>query len=165
MSPTISAWLKDFIKKNGSNLFDDIVLAQYLNTSENARKLNAKEKELLSSLIRLYKNVAFFPESMSDLPPQKWQIFPFDDSEYWQEVETLTKNGAKPSESELGQDLSNFSDEDVLSEKGTSDLEDNKEEKRQADPELQNLQELLASFPPASLERKAIAEEIRRLKK
>ncbi|MBN2853933.1 hypothetical protein JXK06_00120 [Patescibacteria group bacterium] len=159
VAPTVSAWLKDFIKKNGSSLFDDLILAQYLNTSENARVLKADDKETLGNLIRFYKNIAFFPESMNEIPPQKWQIFPFDASSYWQELEAPGKNKNKlglPTESEIFEEEAGAED-DVLSEK------DFKPENHDDGPELKNLRGLLASFPPASLERKAIQEEIKRL--
>ena len=161
VAPTVSAWLKDFIKKNGSSLFDDLILAQYLNTSENARALQPKEKELLGNLIRFYKNIAFFPESMNEIPPQKWQIFPFDATSYWQEIEGSVKNKSKlglPTESEMFKEEVE-SESDVLSEK------DFKPENYDDSEELRNLRELLSSFPPASLERKAIHEEIKRLER
>ena len=161
VAPTVSAWLKDFIKTNGSSLFDDLILAQYLNTSENARVLKAKDKEILGNLIRFYKNIAFFPESMNEIPPQKWQIFPFDASSYWQELEGSLKNKSQlglPTESEISEEKSEM-ENDVLEEKDfrPSNYDDV--------PELRNLRELLASFPPASLERKAIHEEIKRLER
>lgn len=158
VAPTVSAWLKDFIKKNGSSLFDNLILAQYLNTSENAKDLKAKDKEILGNLIRFYKNIAFFPESMNEIPPQKWQIFPFDATSYWQEIEGSVKNKnhlGLPTESEIFEEEVG-SDDDVLSEK------DFKPRNYDDSPELRNLRELLASFPPASLERKAINEEIKR---
>lgn len=161
VAPTVSAWLKDFIKKNGSSLFDDLILAQYLNNSENARVLKPKEKETLGNLIRFYKNIAFFPESMNEIPPQKWQIFPFDATSYWQELEGSVKNKKQlglPTEPEIIEEDVGESN-DVLSEK------DFKPENYDDSAELRNLRELLASFPPASLERKAINEEIKRLQR
>ncbi len=161
LSSSVSAWLKDFIKKNGSSLFDDLILAQYLNTSENVRTLKPKEKETLGNLIRFYKNIAFFPESMNEIPPQKWQIFPFDATSYWQEIEGSVKNKKQlglPTESEIIEQEAG-DENDVLSEK------DFKPENYDDSAELRNLRELLASFPPASLERKAINEEIKRLKR
>ena len=161
LAPTVSAWLKDFIKRNGSSLFDDLILAQYLNSSENAKALKPKEKEILGNLIRFYKNIAFFPESMNEIPPQKWQIFPFDATSYWQEIEGSVKNKSQlglPTESEIFEEETG-PENDVLGEKYF------KPENYDDDKELRNLQELLASFPPASLERKAINEEIKRLKR
>jgi len=161
VAPTVSAWLKDFIKNNGSSLFDDLILAQYLNTSSNARALKSKEKETLGNLIRFYKNITFFPESMNEIPPQKWQIFPFDATSYWQEIEGSVKNKKQlglPTESEIIEEEA-WSDDDVLSEK------DFKPENYDDSKELRILRELLSSFPPASLERKAINEEIKRLER
>ncbi len=149
VSPSISSWLKDFIKKNGSSFFDDIVLAQYLNTSENAQKLNPEDKELLGNLIRFYKNLAFFPESMDNTLPHQWQIFPFkeDETSSLQKLEIPNNISDSP---ELGND-------DVLSNNKYQP------EASKDSEEIKELKTLMSNYPPASLERKAILEEIKRL--
>lgn len=80
-TPTISNWLKDFIKKNGSGMVDNLALSQYLAGSENAKKLDSQEKKLLHKLLILYRNLKFFPESMSNIPVEEWEIIPVDDEE------------------------------------------------------------------------------------
>jgi len=159
VEPTISAWLKDFIKKHGSILFDDLLLAQYLNSSENIKNLNSKEKENLGNLIRLYKNIAFFPDSFANVPPERWQIFSFDASEYLKNLDNSNKKNINniPSESE---EIKQGDPDDVL-----NDDNNFKPEYSHDNEELQKLKNMISSFPPASLERKAIKEEIRRLEK
>jgi hypothetical protein len=76
--PTVANWLKDFITMQGTNNFNELMLSQYLIRSQNARNLGPKEKEVLRKLLILYKNVKFFPDSMKDIPPDKWEIIPVD---------------------------------------------------------------------------------------
>jgi len=78
---TISNWLKDFIKRNGSGMFDNLALSQYLSGSENAKKLDSQEKKLLHKLLILYRNLKFFPESMGNAPAEEWEIIPLDDED------------------------------------------------------------------------------------
>ena len=78
VGPTVAHWLKDFIKLNGSELFDEIVLVQYFADSANVKKLNAEEKKLLRKLLKLYRNLVFFPESLENVPLEKWELFPTD---------------------------------------------------------------------------------------
>ncbi|MBU0636829.1 MAG: hypothetical protein ABH818_03160 [Patescibacteria group bacterium] len=85
-SPSIANWLKDFIQKNGSQMFDNLVLSQYIVNSENAKKLDIKEKDLLRKLLVLYRNLKFFPDSMPSDDGEGWEIIPTDKQE-----EDLTK--------------------------------------------------------------------------
>ncbi|MFA5109120.1 MAG: hypothetical protein WC458_01065 [Patescibacteria group bacterium] len=78
ISPTIANWLKDFIKQNGSDIFDDIILLDYLSKSPNAKNLNLTEKSLVKKLLKLYRNLSFFPDSMNNAPVEEWEIIPID---------------------------------------------------------------------------------------
>jgi hypothetical protein len=75
---TVSNWLKDFIKTNGSEFFSGVALAQYLSNSANIKNISPLEKHLISQLLKLYRNLSFFPDSMGNLPTSSWQIVPFD---------------------------------------------------------------------------------------
>lgn len=75
---SIANWLKDFIKSYGSDLFNEVVLAEYLSQSLNAKSLKPEEKELLRKILKLYRNLVFFPESMEGLTLENWEIFPID---------------------------------------------------------------------------------------
>lgn len=77
--PTISNWLKDFISKNGSGIFDNLVLSKYITDSENAKKLDNNERNLLKKLLVLYRNLKFFPESLASDNGIGWQIIPVEE--------------------------------------------------------------------------------------
>lgn len=74
-SPTIANWLKDFIKQFGSNNFDDLVLARFITNSPNTKNLNDNERQLVSRLLKTYRNLKFFPASMPE-NPEDWEIIP-----------------------------------------------------------------------------------------
>ncbi len=76
--PTIGNWLKDFISVNGSGIFTNVVLSQYLANSPNTRNLSVEEKRILSKLLILYRNLKFFPQTLENLPPEKWGIIPIE---------------------------------------------------------------------------------------
>lgn len=133
--PTIANWLKDFIKTNGSDMFNDLVLAKYLVNTKNIKELNDQEKSLLKKLILLYRNLKFFPESMGDAPAEKWEIIPLDHVE------------------------------DKKIKIGATDLKQTVPGKPEKKEEKQDeWQELLNQYPVGSLERKAIEEEMRKYK-
>lgn len=73
---SVANFLKDFIRNHGSVMPDNLVLANYLNTSSNAKKLSASEKELLNRILKTYRNLVFFPESLDNVPMELWEIVP-----------------------------------------------------------------------------------------
>jgi|GEM_PF-1003078 len=75
---TVANYLRDFIKTNGSEFFSGVVLAQYLSNSVNTKKLNSEQKHLVGQLLKLYRNLSFFPDSMGNLPLENWQVIPFE---------------------------------------------------------------------------------------
>ena len=79
VDPTAANWLKDFIREKGSDQFDDLALAEYLASASNPKNLSPAEKNQLRRLFNLYRNLAFFPESQIDLPPEKWEIIPIEE--------------------------------------------------------------------------------------
>jgi len=80
-SPSIANWLKDFIKKYGSDLFNEVILAEYLSQSPNIKILKPEEKELVRKVLKLYRNLVFFPESMDGVILENWEIFPVSRNE------------------------------------------------------------------------------------
>ena len=78
---TVGNWILDFIKFNGSDMFDDLALAEYLSKSENAKTLNDQDKKTLSRLIKTYRNLFFFLEETDKKPISDWEIIPLDDLE------------------------------------------------------------------------------------
>lgn len=150
-SPTISNWLKDFIKINGSEMFDELKMAEYLSSSVNAKKLKQSEKDLLRRLFRLYRNLSFFPDSMGNDPIEDWQIIPVD------RIET-NKKFSKPG---VFRDALDDSQPIISSVSSSAPLNTKKLE----DIPLNELQEALTQYAPSSLEYKAVKQEIEHLKK
>lgn len=168
LDPSISFWLKDFIKTHGSGMFNDLALAQYLNNSNKTNTLSAQEKSLLGKIINFYKNVAFFPESFSELPPGRWKMFFFDSSEFEKEIEDLVKGGARNSAAKKEVESEPFVDsleDDNLT--ATASFKEKKEtlEDEVVSDEIKKLKEMLSNYPPSSLERKAIQDEIKKFLK
>lgn len=147
VSGTVANWLKDFIKVNGSEIFDELVLAEYLSSSLNAKKLTAKEKDWLRKLLKFYRHLSFFPESFGDLPADKWQLIPISEEEKEissgrRMVDVLSEEPVKPApKAPVAPSVSPV-----------------------ASP-LVELQAVLTQYAPGSFEYKAIAQEIERLKK
>ncbi|MBI4812703.1 hypothetical protein HY798_04720 [Candidatus Falkowbacteria bacterium] len=136
-APTIANWLKDFIKTQGSGMFDELALSKYLIGSANAKKLDETERNLLRKLLALYRNLKFFPESLADRPPEEWEIIPTE------KEEALTK--VKRSERAQKSPQPPFN-------KGGD-----------ADARLEELRAMAAGYPAGSLERKAVEEEMRNM--
>lgn len=133
-SPSIANWLKDFIKKYGSNIFNEVQLAEYLSESINIKPLKPEEKELVRKVLKLYRNLVFFPESMEGVALDNWEIFPVNRSEIAKTVkpETSVEIETDPAITER--------------QKTIFDLQKN-----------------LTKYPTNSLEYKAIHQEINRL--
>lgn len=154
---TVSNWLKDFIKTNGSEFFSGVALAQYLSNSANIKNLNQNEKHLISQLLKLYRNLSFFPDSMGNLPLENWQIVPFD--RMTQERVALkmtppaksvrpTKEPVAPKQNSIVKPI--VKPEPIIK------------------PEIDELAELnkeIANYPENSLEYRALKQEIEHYKK
>ncbi|MFZ2310001.1 MAG: hypothetical protein WAW11_00465 [Patescibacteria group bacterium] len=143
-SPTIANWLKDFIKKYGSGIFDEVALAEYLTQSPNIKQLKPVEKELVRKVLKLYRNLSFFPESMDGMSLDQWEIFPVDRSKLVNIAKTPINQ--KPAVNEM---ILEAVDE-VATEKQKV---------------IFDLQKTLAKYSPSTLEYKAISQEINRLSK
>jgi len=145
-APTVENWLKDFMKEKGSGIFDNLALINYLTAADNPKKLNEKEKQTLSSVINLYRNLKFFPESQFDMPEGDWQIF-------GHEAETpkftMQTGGARP-----------VRFEQIPAEEPEPEPEP---QKSAAEMMLETLEEMKNQHKPGSIERKAIEEEIKKL--
>ncbi len=74
--PTFSNWLKDFIRLNGTDIFNNLTLTEYLTNSKNGKLLQDDEKLLMAKFFILYRNLKFFPDSLSGVNPDKWEIVP-----------------------------------------------------------------------------------------
>ena len=87
-SPSIANWLKDFIKKYGSDIFNEVTLAEYLSQAPNIKLLKPEEKDLVRKVLKLYRNLVFFPESMDGVALENWEIFPVNHDRVKSNLET-----------------------------------------------------------------------------
>lgn len=140
LDPTVENWLKDFLKIYGSDLFDDLVLAEYLSKAPNVKMLNDNDKKSLSSLLKTYRNIYFFLEITENKPVKSWEIFPVSDNIFHRDE--TSKNSFR---------------ENISSPE--SFLEKHKEDQRR------ELEESLRTFQSGSLEHRAASEELARLDK
>jgi len=76
--PTIANWIKHFVKENGSGIPGNIILAKYLTSSSDVLSLKENEKKILKKVLKLYKNLVFFPDSMANISVDDWEIIPID---------------------------------------------------------------------------------------
>ncbi|NCU43156.1 hypothetical protein EOL72_02290 [Candidatus Falkowbacteria bacterium] len=156
-SPTIANWLKDFIKLYGSSLFSEISLAEYLVRSPNLKNLPDSEKQLVRKLLKLYRNLTFFPESMDGVLLENWELFPL-------EVATSDSLGKI---NKIPDSLNSSSREEepdspfIPEEKIDLAPQDNNERGQL----ISNLEKSLVKYDVSSLEHKALQQEINRLKR
>lgn len=163
VSPAISNWIKDFIRVNGSGIFTEVTLAQYLSSSSNAKFLNSEEKDLLRKVLKLYRNLVFYPESMDDFSIEDWQIIPFEKTELKEEqfIDVLDDSYSKDrSKLELKVVPKTISKPQNISQ---TNSQINPQNNSQSNP-LDELQNALPNYNPGSLEHKALTQEIDRLK-
>lgn len=155
-APTVANWLKDFIKIYGSSFFSEISLAEYLVKAPNLKKLASAEKELVRKLLKLYRNLVFFPESMDGILLENWELFPLDmvTNDSLAETNKLLKTAASASVEKESRPVSAPAETTTPAAPGN--------EKEQL---IQNLEKSLVKYSVSSLEYKALQQEINRLKR
>jgi hypothetical protein len=160
--PSIANWIKDFISKNGSANFSAISLAKYLSSSQNVSKLNSEEKQILRQILKIYKNLVFFPDSMENLPYKDWEIFPInrDLLDFYKDKKSIVNKKLKK-ETEEKEVKKETEEKEVKKETEESEI---KKEKLK-DEDLLTLESMRGKYPEKSLERKAIELEIKKRKK
>jgi len=147
VAPTVANWLKDFVDINGAELFDEIMLAQYLTRSPNVEKLSFGEKSLLIKLLKFYRNLSFFPESLEAVPVEEWEIIPLDQPADKDKIKTRKKTEAAPA-----------------APTAPAVAASNPRAVPAAASQLSELEKTLQAYSPESLEYKVIKQEINRLK-
>lgn len=76
VEPTVANWIKAFIQFHGVEMFDNLLVSKFITTSRNGRQLEEKEKQKVRSLLLLYRNIKFFPDSFLGLPVERWDFLP-----------------------------------------------------------------------------------------
>jgi hypothetical protein len=154
---TTANWLKDFISENGSDNFNVVVLSKYLSTAKNVIGLKDEEKKMLRRLLKLYRNLIFFPDSMKDLPLEEWEIVPIDHITMEKPIPTASAKNQEKVETakvELKKPVVKKTIETpIVSAPPVA-----------VTAEPSDLEKLLSQYPPDSLAYKAIQEEIRKEK-
>lgn len=159
--PTIANWLAYFISQKGSAIFDAVTLSDFMTNSPNAKFLDFDEKRLLSSLLQVYRNLKFFPESLPSNDPEHWMIFPVTIPE-----EPIGKNIGAEGKVDLTRPLPiiSVSKPKVFPKTVTTTPEEEAQAKLKAQ-QLAETETLLARYPEGSLERLALEEELNKFKK
>lgn len=162
--PTISNWIKDFVFENSSDIFSPIILAKYLTSGKNVVSLNQDEKQILRQILKIYRNLIFFPESMGVLPYKDWEIFPINKDllSIFNNKNTKKPNSKIISQSDKASEPQKITTKDDLNNT-KNDLEQKiSEEINLKNKELQELKDMIEKYPEKSLEKKAIKSEIKK---
>ncbi len=160
---SIANFLKDFIKTHGSDMPDNLILANYLNSSSNVKKLKETEKNILNRVLKTYRNLIFFPDSMEGVPMEFWEIIPVrGNNEEVLDVLEDKKETKKINEDLKKKILENkeIKEKKVLKPIKKEELVDLKDIKEKS---LSELKELMKEYPSGSLGYKAIKQELNRL--
>jgi len=166
---TVTNWLKDFIKENGSDIYNSVVLSRYLATSANPQSLSEGERKVVRCLLRLYRNLIFFPDSMNDIPMEDWEIVPIEKVSMERPI-----LGFKPKVNEpvVSPVVTEAPVAPIITEIKTPELEKSKKTKEnqvfskiESEVTDSELISLLSQYAPTSLEAKALKEEIKRRQK
>jgi hypothetical protein len=142
LRPTVHNWLGYFIKENGSGMFDNICLSKFITYSDNAKKLDEEEREKLKNLLILYRNIRFFPKSQEDKGQEEWEVFPVNE------------------ERDVKNRIDDYKNKIKAIQNKKDDNKDNKQKKYIVEEMTNELKSMLEKYPKESLERKAIEEEI-----
>lgn len=156
IAPTVAHWLKIFIKQVGNDNLDELMIAQYLSVSPEVKKLGVYEKGLVRKLIRVYYNLAFFPNSLKDVSLNDWTIIP---------IEKVASDQIKKNlviVQEVSQEK--IKSVDIEAPIKTTGGE-KKEEKNEESVLLTELELAIKNYSEKTLEYKVLNQEIKRLKK
>ncbi|GEM_PF-4743699 len=74
---TVEQWLRDVIATVGIEHMTTITLAKYAAENQNAKKLNTEEKDILRSVLEMYRVLSTYPEGFSKLSREEWMVIPF----------------------------------------------------------------------------------------
>ncbi|PIP34563.1 hypothetical protein COX21_02185 [Candidatus Falkowbacteria bacterium CG23_combo_of_CG06-09_8_20_14_all_41_10] len=166
---TAANWLKDFIKENGSDIYNSVVLSRYLATSPNPQLLTEGERKIVRRLLRLYRNLVFFPESMSDVPMEEWEIIPVEKVSVEKPILGKPKDNPAPVVIENKEEVKAVAVAPAVKKIVTPKLVATKVPmeiaKAGTDPEEAKLISLLTKYAPNSLEARVVKEEIKRRRK
>jgi len=158
-TPNIRNWLRDFIKTQGSGIFDNVILTKYVTYAPNCQRLDDEEKKIVRKLLSLYRNLKFFPESLKDVPIDKWEIIPIE-----REEELVKARSAGAPRTEEEKEIDELKKEEENYEAGGLERMAIEEEIGE-EAKVEDLRIEANKYPAGSLERKALEEEIKKMEK
>jgi hypothetical protein len=147
---TIGNVLKDFISLKGSDMPDELKIAEYLSLAPNIKGFSREEKDLLRKVLGLYRNLVFFPDSFEGEPGENWQIIPYERAE-------------KPASVKKINDV--LSDRPSAAKKTAMPKEEKSLPVAAEQVSLEEMEKELLKYDSSTLEYRAISQEIARLKK
>jgi len=159
---TVANWLKDFIKENGSDIYNSVVLSKYLATSPNPQLLSEEERKIVRRLLRLYRNLVFFPESMNDVSMEEWEIIPVEKVSVEKPILGKPQDNPVPIVMERKEIIP--AGKKTVAPKA-SIATPAEISKMETDSEDSKLISLLTKYAPNSLEARVVKEEIKRRQK
>jgi hypothetical protein len=154
VDPTVANWLTYFISQKGGNIFDAVALSDFMTNSPNSKFLDFDEKKMLSNLLRAYRNLKFFPDSLQSSNPKYWMIFPVTIPE-----EPLVKEETV----DLTSPMSTTKPKVFVQPVSLTPEEEAKLALK--NQQIKEAEALLARYPIGSLERLALEEELTKLRK
>ncbi len=155
--PTVANWIKHFVADSGSGLFDGLVLAKYLSTSASVSQLSASDKNLLSKVLKTYRNLVFFPESMDNIPLELWEVLPVENENGMRDVLADGEMDEQPILKKSVTAIKEKVQQAVVTEAPTAGTDNEPSQ-------LAKLQAALNDYSPNSLEYKVIKQELDRLR-
>ena len=149
--PTVGNLIRYFISKYGSGIFDNLALSDFISTDSVIGKLGEADKKIIVRLLKLYRNLKFFPESMGELPPEQWEIVPI-------EHETEPQRPARRVDVRP-----RGKDPDRSEPPSSSDEVEEASVGREGDRLYEVLKKMREQYGIGSIERKAVEEELGKL--
>lgn len=158
----ISEWIKSFIANLGLDKFDNVRKVEYLNNNQAIKILDAKDKEKIRTLLDIYEKL-----KLSSKTPEGYEnsvvmnmdgktiVFNHGNIEEISDIDKIKRVNAGNGSSERDVLSQNFSPTPVSNSAGVAPV---------LTP-LAELEQILKQYPAASLEHKAISQEISRFKK
>lgn len=173
----ISEWVKDFVINLGVDRFDKLKKAEYLSSGKSIKNLSNGDKEKVKTLLNIYENLSLSSKTKEGYENSVlMNINGIPVIFHRGEIEEIRKNDIE--------EINREKTVDILADQKVPSAADNQLKEITpveifnptpvssiATPEKQNiprtteLEEILDSYSPASLEYKAISQEIMRLKK
>ncbi|MDD5290531.1 MAG: hypothetical protein PHZ04_00230 [Patescibacteria group bacterium] len=155
--PTVANWLLDYNKTLGTGKVNNIARTQYLTNGRNIKNLSSEEKKKIRTLFDLYERLKLSSQTLEGLEDD----IPLDED---YAKGTIKQGVFEPFKEPTGKEEMLWE----LAEKTTKErMEEIRREMKGETGEVKDtdeLEKMLSQYPAGSLERRAVEEEIRKLK-